>query len=253
MIATDLAGKAALVTGGASGIGLALATLYARAGAAVAINHLADDPRGPEAVARLAAEGHRVIAAPGDVGDADDAPRMVRDAVDALGRLDFLANNAGTPATRQPIDFPDLDAIDEAFWARILAVNLMGPFRCAKAAAPALKATRGAIVNTASVAGTSAIGSSIPYAASKGALVNLTRTLAKALAPEVRVNAVAPGFVLSPWTREWGEERKQASIEKALLRRACTPEDIAEAMFFLTAAAGMVTAQTLVVDGGLTA
>jgi 3-oxoacyl-[acyl-carrier protein] reductase len=181
-----------------------------------------------------------------------EAERMTQDAVAALGRLDFLVNNAGTPATPVPIPFENLDALSEEFWATILATNLIGPFRCAHAAAAALKAARGAICNTASIAGVMGSGSSIPYAASKAGLINLTRSLARTLAPEIRVNAVAPGFVDSPWNREWPAERKAASIERTPLKRACRPEDIAETIFFLCAGAAMITGQTVIVDGGLT-
>jgi 3-oxoacyl-[acyl-carrier protein] reductase len=250
MITADLTGKAALVTGGASGIGLATAELLAHCGAAVAINHLAEDPRGPAEVKRLAAAGHRIIAVPGNVSNPAEAASMVTRAIDQLGRLDILINNAGTPATSEPIDFKDLGRMTEEFWATILSTNLLGPFRCAHAAAPALKASRGAIVNTASVAGLGAVGSSIAYGASKAALVNMTKNLARALAPEVRVNAVAPGLVDSPWTKAWPQERKRATIEKTLMARMCTPADIAEAMLFLATAA-MVTGQTLPVDGGM--
>lgn len=253
MISADLRGKAALVTGAASGIGLATAEAFLRCGARVALNHLPDDPRGSEAVARLKAAGGEIVAAPGDVSRPGEAERMVAGAVAALGgRLDFLVNNAGTPATPVPIPFERLDALTEDFWATILTTNLIGPFRCAHAAVPALKAADGAICNTASIAGIMGSGSSIPYAASKAGLINLTRSLARALAPEIRVNAVAPGFVDSPWNREWPAERKTASIERTPLRRACRPEDIAETIFFLCAGGGMITGQTIIVDGGLT-
>jgi 3-oxoacyl-[acyl-carrier protein] reductase len=251
MITADLKGKTALVTGGASGIGLAAVELFARAGAVVALNHLADDPRGPQQAERLSAAGLKVTAAPGNVSRPGEAERMVEAAVDRLGRLDILINNAGTPATATPIDFGDLDAMSEEFWGAILSTNLLGPFRCTRAAAPALRQARGAVVSTASIAGFNAVGSSIAYGASKAGLINMTRNLARALAPEVRVNAVAPGLVDSPWTRDWPAERKEAAIEKTPLRRMCTPEDIAEAMLFLAAGGAMVTGQTLVVDGGL--
>jgi 3-oxoacyl-[acyl-carrier protein] reductase len=216
----------------------------------VAINHLAEDPRGPEAVARLRAAGHEAIAAPGNVGDAADCERIVAKAIADLGRLDFLANNAGTSATVAPIPPADLDRLTEEFWATILATNLLGPFRCTRAAATALKAARGAVCNTASVAGRNMAGSSMAYGASKAGLINLTQNLARALAPEARVNAVAPGFVDTDWTRPWPQARKQAAIERSLLKRACTPADIAAAIVFLCADTSMVTAQTLVVDGG---
>jgi 3-oxoacyl-[acyl-carrier protein] reductase len=252
MLNADLSGKAVLVTGGASGIGLATVELFARCGATVALNHLPDDRRGPEAVERLGAQGRHVVAAPGDVSRPGEAEGMVGRAVATLGRLDFLVNNAGTPATPVPIPFPDLDALTEEFWSRILTTNLVGPFRCARAAVPALKAARGAICNTASIAGVMGSGSSIPYATSKAGLINLTRSLARSLAPEIRVNAVAPGFVDSPWNKDWPAERKQASIERTPLKRACRPEDIAETIFFLCAGAAMITGQTVIVDGGLT-
>src|SRR5437763_10757106 len=142
MITADLTGKTALVTGGASGIGLATVELFARCGAVVAMNHLAEDGRAADEIRRLEAQGLKVIAAPGDVSQAKDAPRMTAAALDRLGRLDILVNNAGTPGTGKPIDFADLDAMTEEFWADILATNLLGPFRCTKAAAPALKAAR---------------------------------------------------------------------------------------------------------------
>jgi 3-oxoacyl-[acyl-carrier protein] reductase len=252
MISADLTGKTALVTGGASGIGLAAVEIFARCGATAALNHLPDDRRGPTAIERLAAEGHRVVAAPGDVSLPGAAEAMVERAVAALGRLDFLVNNAGTPATPVPIPFADLDALSEDFWSQILTTNLVGPFRCAHAAVPALRAARGAICNTASIAGIMGTGSSIPYATSKAGLINLTKSLARTLAPEIRVNAVAPGFVDSPWNRDWPAERRQASIERTPLKRACTPADIAETILFLCAGAAMITGQTVVVDGGLT-
>ncbi|HET6308111.1 MAG TPA: SDR family oxidoreductase [Rhodopila sp.] len=252
MIRYDLAGKTALVTGGASGIGFATARMLAGFGATVAVNFLPDDPRGPEAVDKLIATGGKAIMAPGSVGDAADSVRMVERAVAELGRLDLLVNNAGTPATRQRIAPAALDLITEELWSALIETNLLGVFRCAKAAAPALKQAGGAIVNTASIAGLGWPGSSLAYGATKAGVVNLTQNLARALAPEVRVNAVAPGAVDSAWMVEWTNDQRQQSIEKALLKRRCQPEDLAEVIVFLGFGAAMVTGQTVTVDGGLT-
>ncbi|MCU0889072.1 MAG: SDR family oxidoreductase [Rubritepida sp.] len=231
MIRYDLRGKAALVTGGASGIGLATVRLLAASGCRVAINHLAEDARGPEQVESLRAEGFDVLSAPGNVADAADAPRMVEQAARDLGRLDYLVNNAGTPGTRNSIPPTALDLITEELWETVIEVNLLGVFRCSKAAAPHLKATGGAIVSVASIAGLNSPGSSMAYGATKAGVISLTKNL---------------------WMVEWTNEQRVQSIEKAVLKRRCEPEDLAEVMVFLLAGAAMVTGQTIVVDGGLT-
>jgi 3-oxoacyl-[acyl-carrier protein] reductase len=175
----------------------------------------------------------------------------VKEAIGRLGgRLDHLVNNAGTAASRTPIPFEDLDALDEAFWQTILSTNLVGTFRCVRAAAPALREAKGAVVNVASLAGIGGAGSSLAYAASKAGVINLTRNLARALAPDVRVNAVAPGLVETPWTRPWPEERKRASVESIWLRRMARPEEIAEVIVFLCAGASYVNGETVIIDGG---
>ena len=253
MISYDLTGKTALVTGGASGIGFAAATMLAKLGATVAVNFLADDPRGPEAVTKLIDAGGKAIMAPGNVGHAGDAGSMVLQGASAdLGRLDLLVNNAGTPGTSRRIAPRELEMITEDFWDLLLNVNLLGVFRCAKAAAPALTATQGAIVNTASIAGLGRAGSSLAYSATKAGVVSLTQNLARALGPNVRVNAIAPGAVDSTWMVEWTNEQRQQSIERAVLKRRCQPEDLAEVILFLGFGAAMVTGQTITVDGGLT-
>ena len=248
----DLAGKAAIVTGAASGIGLATATMLARMGCAVAVNYLPDDKRGPEAVANLRQEGLSAVEAPGNVGDREDGPGMIAAALRQLGRLDLLVNNAGTPGVREVVEPHRLDLITDELWMELIETNLLGVFRCSKAAAPALKDCHGAIVSVASIAGLHSAGSSLAYGATKAGVVSLTKNLARGLAPEVRVNAVAPGAVDSSWQIEWGNERRQASIEKAALKRRCTPDDLAEVIVFLGFGASMVTGQTIVVDGGLT-
>lgn len=250
MLTADLSGRRVLVTGGASGIGLATVELFARCGARVALNHLPADPRGEAEGARLRQAGLEVVAIPGNVADPDGAVALVRGVLDRFGGLDILVNNAGTPGAARPVAFDDLDAMTEAFWDTILATNLLGPFRCARAAAGALRESRGAIVNTASIAGLGRRGSSIAYSASKAGLINLTRSLARALAPEVRVNAVAPGLIETPWTAPWPEERKAATVERTLLRRLGRTEEIAQGILFLAVGATYMTGETIVLDGG---
>mgnify|MGYP002628002828 FL=1 len=252
MIKADLAGKRTLVTGAASGIGLATVELFARCGAKVALNDLPSNPNLEKQVARLQGEGLDVIAAAGNVGDPQDCRRMVSQAIAALGGLDHLINNAGTPATRQPVAASDLDGIDEGFWDRVLSVNLVGPYRCVQSAADALKASRGAVVNTASVAGITGTGSSTAYAATKAALINMTKALAKGLAPDVRVNAIAPGVTDSPWECRWPDDLMPDRIARIPLQRPGVPADYAEAILFLAAGAAYITGHTLVVDGGVT-
>jgi len=253
MIRYDLKGRTAIVTGGASGIGLATVRLLARSGCKVAINHLAEDPRGLDQVEALKAEGLDVLSAPGNVGDAAEGPRMIEQAVrDLGGRLDYLVNNAGTPGTRTTIAPSELDRLTEDLWEAVLQVNLLGVFRCAKAAAPYLKKSGGALVSVASIAGLDFAGSSMAYGATKAGVISLTKNLARALGPEARANAVAPGAVNSSWMIEWTNEQRAGSIDQALLKRRCEPEDLAEVMVFLLAGAAMVTGQTIVVDGGLT-
>ena len=251
MLSFDLKGRTVLVTGAASGIGLETARLLSANGARVAINYLPEDPRGPDALASLPSAGYDPIGAPGSVGNAAEAEAMVKKAVADLGHLDLLVNNAGTPGVQFPVPITDLDNITEDLWANLLNVNLMGVFRCSKAAAPALKASKGAIVNTASIAGFGAVASTIAYSGSKAAVINLTKNLARALAPEVRVNAVAPGAVDSSWGIEWSDERRQSTIANTPLKRLATIEDVAELIVYLGFCGRMITGQTVAVDGGI--
>jgi 3-oxoacyl-[acyl-carrier protein] reductase len=251
MITADLSGKVAFVTGGASGIGLATTERLVANGAKVAINDLAGNPRLAAEVARLSAAGHDVAAFPGDVSKPDDVPAMIEAAAAHFGRLDFLVNNAGTPGTAKPIPVDDFARQDEAFWAKLVAVNQIGPYRCLKAAAPHLRKARGAVVNVASTAGLGYGGSSSVYAATKAALILLTTEWSYALGPEVRVNAVAPNIVDgSGWDCRFDPAALAETVAKLPLKRAGKPEDYAEVIFYLLAGAGYITGQTIVADGG---
>lgn len=247
----ELSGSKALVTGAASGIGLGTATALAQAGAKVAINHLPDDPRGPREIEALRAQGFDVIGAPGRVGIPKETEQMVEKAIAALGGLDLLVNNAGTPGVKATVPIDRLDLVTDELWDQILSTNLVGMFRCTKTAAAALKASQGSVVNTASIAALGLAGSSMPYSASKAGVVNLTRNLARALAPQVRVNAIAPGAVDSPWI-EWTEQQRKSQVEKALLKKIGKPADYADAILFLAFGNDFITGETIVVDGGLT-
>jgi 3-oxoacyl-[acyl-carrier protein] reductase len=253
-IHSDLRGRRALVTGGASGIGLATVEALARAGACVAINDLPGSLALTQQVERLRAEGLDVIAAPGDVGSDSSVRGFVEAAVHALGGLDFLVNNAGTPGTSTAIEPGDLERQDDEFWSRLLSVNLIGPFRCVRAALPHLRASGGAVVNVASTAAFGGGGSSTAYASSKAGLVLMTRELAKGLGPQVRVNAVAPGWVGGTnWQCHWDDAEASEAARALPLGRVGLPDDFAEVIFFLCAGARYMTGQTLIVDGGLMA
>ncbi|MFF3332776.1 SDR family NAD(P)-dependent oxidoreductase [Streptomyces sp. NPDC002888] len=232
----------ALVTGGVGGIGEAVCRALSARGHAVAIHDFAKT----EAGEALAASLPDAVYVDGDISDSDVAPRLVAAAVDRWGRLDVVVNNAGI--ARQ-IPHRDLDAVSDEFWHQVLGVNLLGPWWVSRAAAPALRATCGAIVNVASVAGLTVSGSSIPYAVSKAGLAHLTKLLAVALAPEIRVNAIAPGYIDTPLTHDWTALREAVGA-RAPLGRLGGPEDAASAVLSLLDSP-YTTGAVLTVDGGL--
>jgi 3-oxoacyl-[acyl-carrier protein] reductase len=254
----DITGKVAIVTGSgsAAGIGRSTAIRLAQAGAAgVVVNYASPASREKaEAVASSIEEaGARPLVHRADVSDDHQCRAMVDAAVGRFGRLDILVNNA---ATTVRIRYEDLDAVTDEVWDRILRVNLRGTFQCIRAAAPHLGASgQGAVVNVASIAGIRAVGaSSIPYAASKAAVINMTMLLARALAPRVRVNCVTPGFVAGQWMEEsLGPERYAKATERTSQRvpmgRVATPDDVAHAILSLITS-DFVTGHNLICDGG---
>ncbi len=183
-----------------------------------------------------------------DVSDDDAVRAMVAKTVAELGGLDLLVNNA---ATTHFVPHTDLDGLTAEVWDDILNVNLKGTFFASRAAMPHLTARRGNIVNVASVAGVAGSGSSIAYAASKGAVITLTKSLARAFAPEVRVNAVAPGPVQTRWLADH-QDMVEAAMKQTPLKRPATAEDVAAVVLFLADETSLMTGQVLVVDGGRT-
>ena len=243
-----LAGRRALVTGSASGIGLATAELLARSGARVAMNDLPGEKLELE-VARLRAAGLSVEAVPGDLGVAASAREVAARSGELLGGLDYLVNNAGAPLTRTPIAPSDLDSLSDEFWDRILRVNLMSAFWMTRALAPSLLAAGGAVVNTVSVTAFGGGGSSSAYATAKAGLAGLTRELARGLAPQVRVNGIAPGYVNSPWECSFGD-MEAAAKASVPLARVGQPADYAEVIVYLCAGAAYITGEVILVTGG---
>ena len=248
----DLSGKTAIVTGSAVGVGRATALELAKRGANVVINYSRSESEAKEAVAAVEQLGAKALLIKADVSRDQEVRAMAASTREAFGSIDVLVNNAATTAF---INFADLEGMTEEQWDRILAVNLKGPFFCSRAVAEAMKAGgEGAIVNIASIAGIRAVGSSIAYAASKAGLINLTVALARVLAPEVRVNCVAPGFIDTRWLRaglgQVFEPAKERMSAQTPLRRVSTPEDVAQVVLSLIEGADFVTGQTIVVDGG---
>ncbi len=232
----------ALVTGSSSGIGAAVARAFGALGSGVVVNSAHSITEG-EALAAALPDACYVQ---GDICDPEAAQRMVAAARDRWGRLDTLVNNAGTTAV---IPHHDLEAATVDVWRRIFEVNVFGTWTMTLAALPALREGTGSVVNVGSVAGVRPTGSSIPYAASKAALHHMTVLLAKVVGPAVRVNAVAPGLIDTPWTADWGDVREGVAAV-APLKRVGQPEDVAEVVLAL-ARSSYVTGQVLGVDGGL--
>jgi NAD(P)-dependent dehydrogenase (short-subunit alcohol dehydrogenase family) len=251
----QLADRVAVVTGAGTGIGRATALQLAAAGAAgVVIVYRSSDREAEMTAAEVRRMGCTALCVQSDVRDDAQVRGMVRSVGDYFGRLDVLVNNAGSTHW---VPLTDLDALTDEMWDDVLDVNLVGAYRCVRAAAPLLRATHGAVINVASVSGILAASttSSLAYGAAKAGLMYLTRGLAVALAPDVRVNAVAPAFTDTRWMRDHFAETYDERIERAAtsipLGRVATPDDVAAAIVGLITGSDFVTGQTLVIDGGL--
>lgn len=252
----DFDGKIVLVTGASTGLGAALAVGAAARGAKAVIINYAKSAAEAEATAEVVrAAGAEAILAQGDVAD-DEACRAIVEKAKPYGRIDALANNAGV--TKFAPNHGDLDALQREDFERLYAVNVIGPFQMLRAARPLLEAAeRASVLMVSSIAGVTGIGSSVAYAASKGALNTMTLSLARVLGPKIRVNALCPGFIDTPWHAKGlpGEvvDRVREGTKRATpLQAASTAEDIADAgLFFLSDASRHVTGETLLVDAGL--
>ncbi|MCA0871867.1 SDR family oxidoreductase [Seohaeicola saemankumensis] len=256
----DLDGRIALVTGSATGLGRSMAVKLAERGAEVIVNYSRSVAEAEECADLCRAAGAQVTVVQADVADAAGCRTLVA-AAEARGRLDILINNAGI--TRHAPDHSDLDALSKDDFMDIYAVNVVGPYMMVQAAKPLLVAAHAqtgrasAVLNTSSIAGVMGIGSSVAYAASKGALNTMTLSLARALGPAIRVNAVCPGFIGTRWFRDTMDEAAFAKVEATIEGRtplavASGPDDIADAaLFFVSDAARHVTGETLLVDAGM--
>jgi 3-oxoacyl-[acyl-carrier protein] reductase len=244
-----------LVTGGSSGIGRSAVLALARAGYNVAINYSSSETSARKTAAEAEALGARTLLLKCDVSDENGVRAMIRSIETNFGRLDVLINNAGTTAPWKPKDLESLSLDD---WDRVFNVNVRGLFQVTRAAVPLLrKGEEPCIVNTASIVGMRPGPQPLPYAASKAAVVNMTKTLAWNLGPEIRVNAVAPGWMEGDWMQRMLKDKYEDLMAKRAkatpLKRCVTADDVAETMMSLVQGNRFVTGEIVVIDGGFTA
>ena len=243
----NFSNRVAIVTGAGTGIGKSCAEQFAKHGASVVVNYSKSKDAADQVVAGIVAAGGTAIALKADVADESQVKAMVAQTVEHFGGVDYLINNAGW-STRIP--HYELDKLTDEVWDKTLNTNLRGAFYCIRACVPHMKQRPGSgIVNIASVAGFAGMGSSMVYAASKGAMITMTKSLARALAPDVRVNAVAPGFIRTAFAG-WTEDAFAAAERVTPLGHLATGDDIADAAVYL-AGAKSVTAEIIVVDSGM--
>ena len=245
--------KAALVTGAATGIGRAASLALARAGYDVAINYSSSEKAARMTAAEAEKAGAKTLLAQCDVSDEAAVRKMLEKVKRAFGRLDVLVNNAGTTAAWKP---KDLDTLSLEEWDRVFAVNVRGLFQVTRAAVPLLRQSNGCVVNTASIVGLRPGPQPLPYAASKAAVINLTKTLAWNLGPDIRVNAVAPGWMEGDWMKRMLKENYDDLMGKRAkatpLKRVVTADDVAETIMSLVQSNRFVTGEVVVIDGGFT-
>ncbi len=242
----------ALVTGAATGIGRSAALALARSGYHVVINYSRSEKAAKTTARDAEAAGARTLVYRCDVSDDACVRTMLEATEKEFGRLDVLINNAGTTIAVEP---KNMEGVTVEDWNRVFAVNVLGIFLVTRAAAPMLRrSSNGCIVNTCSIAGVRPSAQALPYAASKAAVANLTKTLANALGPEVRVNAVAPGWLEGDWMKTMlGENYDGLMARRARytpLKRCCTADDVAESMLSLINGNRFVTGEIIVIDGG---
>lgn len=243
---TSIQRKTALVTGGGTGIGRAVSLALAALPIDLVINYSRSQQDALDTVAEIKNLGGNAVAICANVAVDTEVRALVQQTVDHFGRLDYVVNCAGTTVY---VDMPDLEGLKPEMWDQIMDVNVKGLFSVCRAAAPHLKLTGGSIVNITSIAGVTGMGSSIAYAASKAAAISVTKSLARVLAPEVRVNSVAPGIVMTRWV-EGREAHVKKLGEHTPLGRCCNAEDVAAVVVPILVSASMMTGQTVVVDGG---
>lgn len=251
---SDMKGKRAIVTGGGTGLGAATAVGLARRGADVCVNFSSSSEAAEAVAEQCRALGVDAFAVKANVGEDADCRSLVEAAVKRFGGVDVLVNNAGITKFA---NHGDLDALDAEDFQRLYKVNVIAAYQMIRAARPHLEATgKGSVVNVSSIAGVMGIGSSVAYAASKGALNTMTLSLARALAPAIRVNAVCPGYIGSGWFTKYQGEAVEDRIAQQVaastpLRVASMPEDIAETiLFFAGPESRHVTGEFIIVDGG---
>jgi 3-oxoacyl-[acyl-carrier protein] reductase len=246
--------KSALVTGAATGIGRSAVLALGRAGYDVALNYSSSEAAARETAAEAQRAGAKTLLVRCDVSDEAGVRAMLKSVAEKFGRLDVLINNAGTTASWKP---RDLESLSLEEWDRVFAVNVRGLFQVTRAAIPLLKQSKGCVVNTASIVGLRPGPQPLPYAASKAAVVNLTKTLAWNLGPDIRVNAVAPGWMEGDWMKRMLKDKYEDLMGKRAkatpLKRVVSADDVAETMMSLIHSNRFVTGEVIVVDGGFTA